>query len=173
MEKLRALAETEGWKKIAAHQGELAGAAARATGLPVLLTDGGPDKNELAACDAGISECDALIAQTGSILVTAVSAGGRALSVLPPHHVVLARRDPITTTVRDVMTREVVCIGVESMVEDAMALMTHRRCRHLPAVADGAIVGLVSIGDLARAVSHQQVDDIQLLHEYIGGASPA
>ena len=51
--------------------------------------------NELEKCDAGISECDALIAQTGSVLVTNRSAGGRALSVLPPHHVVLARRDQL------------------------------------------------------------------------------
>jgi L-lactate dehydrogenase complex protein LldG len=46
-------------------------------------------------CDAGISECDALVAQTGSVLVTSRSAGGRALSVLPPHHVVLARREQL------------------------------------------------------------------------------
>ena len=47
---------------------------------------------DLESCDAGITECDALIAQTGSVLVTSRSAGGRALSVLPPHHVVLATR---------------------------------------------------------------------------------
>jgi L-lactate dehydrogenase complex protein LldG len=46
-------------------------------------------------CDAGISECEALVAQTGSVLVTGRSSGGRALSVLPPHHVVLARRDQL------------------------------------------------------------------------------
>ncbi len=46
-------------------------------------------------CDVGISECDALIAQTGSVLITNRSAGGRALSVLPPHHVVLARREQL------------------------------------------------------------------------------
>ena len=51
--------------------------------------------NELENCDAGITECDGLIAQTGSVLVTAHSAGGRALSVLPPHHVVLARREQL------------------------------------------------------------------------------
>ena len=43
----------------------------------------------------GVSECDALIAQTGSVLVSSRSAGGRALSVLPPHHVVLARREQL------------------------------------------------------------------------------
>ena len=43
----------------------------------------------------GISDCDALVAQTGSVVVTSRSAGGRALSVLPPHHLVLARREQL------------------------------------------------------------------------------
>ena len=93
--KLRALAAAEGWQKIAAHDGQVSGSLARALGLPVLLTDGGFDKNDLATCDAGITECDALVAQTGSVLVTSRSAGGRALSCLPPHHVVIARRDQL------------------------------------------------------------------------------
>jgi L-lactate dehydrogenase complex protein LldG len=63
--------------------------------LPVLLTDEGYEVTAMEACDVGITECDALIAQTGSVLVTSRSAGGRALSVLPPHHVVLARRDQL------------------------------------------------------------------------------
>jgi L-lactate dehydrogenase complex protein LldG len=46
-------------------------------------------------CDAGITECDALIAQTGGVVVTSRSAGGRALSVLPPHHIVIARREQL------------------------------------------------------------------------------
>jgi hypothetical protein len=61
----------------------------------LLRTDKPYDVHELEACDAGISECDALVAQTGSVLVTNRSAGGRALSVLPPHHVVLARREQL------------------------------------------------------------------------------
>ena len=89
------LRDTEGWKKVATHQGELTDFAAGALGLPVLKTDAAYDVNELEACNAGITECDALIAQTGSVLVTSRSAGGRALSVLPPHHVVLARREQL------------------------------------------------------------------------------
>ncbi len=53
--------------------------------------------NEMEQCDAGISECDALVAQTGSVVVTSRSSGGRALSVLPPHHVVLARREQLVS----------------------------------------------------------------------------
>ena len=89
------LRNAEGWKKIASHGGELTDAAAKTLGLPVCRTDQTYDVNELEACDAGISECDALVAQTGSVLVTNPSAGGRALSVLPPHHVVLARREQL------------------------------------------------------------------------------
>ena len=92
-EKLREIAITEGWKKVASHTHELTNAACDALGLPVLRTDGGYEPREMETCDAGISACDALIAQTGSVLITSRSAGGRALSVLPPHHVVIARRE--------------------------------------------------------------------------------
>jgi L-lactate dehydrogenase complex protein LldG len=89
------LAAAEGWRKVASHRGSLTDAACRALGLPVLLTDAAYDVNDLESCDAGLSECDALVAQTGSVLVTSRSCGGRALSVLPPHHVVLARKDQL------------------------------------------------------------------------------
>ena len=92
---LTALRNAAGWKKIASHAGELTDLAMHTLGLPVLLTDTAYDVSELEQCDAGISECDALVAQTGSVLVTNRSAGGRALSVLPPHHVVLARREQL------------------------------------------------------------------------------
>jgi L-lactate dehydrogenase complex protein LldG len=92
---LKKLCVAEGWQRTASHGGELTGAACRALGLPTLLTDQPFDKRELAGCDVGISDCDALVAQTGSVVVTSRSAGGRALSVLPPHHLVLARREQL------------------------------------------------------------------------------
>ena len=92
---LRELSIHAGWKRIATHAGELNDAVCGALNLPTLRTDHAYDVNELEKCDAGISECDALVAQTGSVLLTSRSAGGRALSVLPPHHVVLARRAQI------------------------------------------------------------------------------
>lgn len=94
---LARLRDVEGWKQIATHTGELTDFAAQSLGLPVLRTDaaGGYAATDLEKCDVGISECDFLVAQTGGVAVTSRSAGGRALSVLPPHHVVLARREQL------------------------------------------------------------------------------
>ena len=94
---LRALRDTEKWQRVATHQSPFARTQAAALGLPTLVTDEGYDKNEMEQCDVGISECDALIAQTGTVLVTSKTAGGRALSCLPPHHVVVARREQMVS----------------------------------------------------------------------------
>jgi len=92
---LKALAAAEKWQRAATHNGKLAQAIAKTLVLPTILTNDGYDKHELERCDVGISECDALVAQTGTVLVTSRSAGGRALSCLPPHHVVIARREQL------------------------------------------------------------------------------
>jgi L-lactate dehydrogenase complex protein LldG len=92
---IAALREKEKWQRVAGHSGDLTNAICPPLNLPLLRTDRAYDVHALEACDAGISECDALVAQTGSVLVTNRSAGGRALSVLPPHHVVLARKEQL------------------------------------------------------------------------------
>ena len=66
---LKGICAAESWQRAASHGGELTGAACQALGLPVLLTDQAFDKRELARCDVGISDCDALVAQTGSVVV--------------------------------------------------------------------------------------------------------
>jgi L-lactate dehydrogenase complex protein LldG len=100
-QKLLELRDREGWQKIGSHAGELTDAGCRALGLPVCRTDQRYDAADLESCDAGITECDALVAQTGSVVVTNRSAGGRALSVLPPHHVVLAKREQLLADLPD------------------------------------------------------------------------
>ena len=96
---LAGLAAENGWKRIALHAGRLADAvvAGLSSGIELLRIDNGYDKDALEACDAGLTECESLVAQTGSVCVTARSSGGRALSVLPPHHVVIASRDQLVT----------------------------------------------------------------------------
>jgi L-lactate dehydrogenase complex protein LldG len=94
---LRALRDTEKWQRVATHRNPFTRTQAAALGLPTLVTDEGYDKHELEQCDVGISECDALIAQTGTVLVTSKTAGGRALSCLPPHHIVIAQREQMVS----------------------------------------------------------------------------
>ena len=55
------------------------------------------DVAALERCEIGISGCFAIVAQTGSVAVTSHSTGGRALTVLPPHHIVLATADQVVT----------------------------------------------------------------------------
>ncbi len=92
---LAALAGENNWKRIASHRHPVASGLAENLGLPCLLTGPGYSTAELESCDAAITGCDALVAQTSSVLVTTASAGGRALSVLPPHHIVIARRSQV------------------------------------------------------------------------------
>lgn len=81
--------------------------------------------------------------------------------------VVLRRLDPLTTLVDEVMTRELACVDLDTTATEAMAIMTQRRCRHLPVMNDGHVVAMISIGDLVRDASRHQEYEIRLLHEYI------
>lgn len=87
---LENLARENSWQSIGSHHFQLGDDAVSKLGLPVVFTDFPYETAALERCDAGVSGCDCLVAQTGGILVTSASAGGRVLSVLPPHHVVIA-----------------------------------------------------------------------------------
>lgn len=89
-----------GWARIARHASPLldSALAGLAPEVGILNVDGAPegfDPLQLEGCDAGWTLCDALVAQTGTVLLSARGAGGRALSVLPPHHVVVATREQL------------------------------------------------------------------------------
>jgi L-lactate dehydrogenase complex protein LldG len=89
------LAKEGQWKRVAWQVDPLIEKLLTGTGLETLPLKPGYTFEELEQCEAGISLCDALIAQTGTVLVTSRSTGGRAISVLPPHHIVLARRNQL------------------------------------------------------------------------------
>ena len=71
------------------------------------------------------------------------------------------------TAVGTIMTAEVVSISPSMTVDDCMALMTERRIRHLPVVDDDRVVGVVSIGDVVRAVVEEQRFTIRSLENYV------
>ncbi|HPC82511.1 MAG TPA: CBS domain-containing protein [Thermoanaerobaculaceae bacterium] len=88
------------------------------------------------------------------------------------NRVVLTGRDPAATPVAEVMTPEVACVEPGTTAAEAMAIMTERRCRHLPVVEGGRVVGIVSIGDLVRRESRSQQFEIRMLTDYIQGKYP-
>ena len=71
------------------------------------------------------------------------------------------------TAVREIMSSPLLVATPETTVDECMALMTERRIRHVPVIADGAVVGIVSIGDVVKFKSKQQSFEIQFLHDYI------
>ncbi len=81
--------------------------------------------------------------------------------------VVAVFADPRTTLVEVVMTRDLVTIAPDTSIAEAMALITHRRCRHLPVVEGGRLIGLVSSGDLTAWLVRDQQQTIYDLHDYI------
>jgi L-lactate dehydrogenase complex protein LldG len=87
---LISLRDAHQWKLGAIHHHPLLDQIVPSIGLETRYIEEHPGSLSLESCSVGVTACDALIAQTGSILLTAQSGGGRALSVLPPHHVVVA-----------------------------------------------------------------------------------
>lgn len=81
--------------------------------------------------------------------------------------IVLAGKSSRDTPVRDIMTSELVTVAPGESVPRCMQLMTERRIRHLPVVEDGRVVGVVSIGDLVKAVIEDQQLELDHLQRYI------
>ncbi len=74
------------------------------------------------------------------------------------------------TEVSEVMSSPVVSVKISDTVLDCMNLMTDRRIRHLPVLDQGQLVGIVSIGDLVRAIIEDQQFQIEQLESYIANA---
>ena len=81
--------------------------------------------------------------------------------------VILMGRSSADTPVRDIMTAAVITVQPETPVEKCMQVMTERRVRHLPVFVAGRVVGMVSIGDLVKAVIAEQQQHIEQLESYI------
>ena len=120
--------------------------------------------------DAPVIEAVRLMAEKG-IGAVLVMQGGRLAGILSERDyarkVVLQGRASSDTPVRDIMTAEVVSVGIDDTAERCMQIVTERRIRHLPVVDRDAVLGVVSIGDLVKEVIEDQQHELDQLQRYI------
>lgn len=83
--------------------------------------------------------------------------------------VILKNRHSADTPIAEIMSTGVITVGPDATVAECMELCTHKRMRHLPVLDGQRLVGLVSIGDLVKAVIEEQDQEIEHLQSYIAG----
>jgi CBS domain-containing protein len=128
------------------------------------------------------------------VTITADAPLTRALSTLDEHNIgaivvaddqgavvgIISERDVVRAlaaegpraldgTVGDLMTSTVTTCGPRATVDELMALMTERRIRHVPVVDDGALAGIVSIGDVVKTRIGELETETETLHDYLSG----
>lgn len=81
--------------------------------------------------------------------------------------VILMGRSSAETPAWQIMSSPVYTVSPESTLEECMRLMTDKRIRHLPVVESGSVVGMISIGDLVKALIEEQQRTIEQLESYI------
>ncbi len=83
--------------------------------------------------------------------------------------VILKGKSSKNTPVKEIMTGEVIDVAPDQSIDDCMALMTHKRVRHLPVLDGNKLVGVISIGDVVKTIISEQETLIEDLSDYITG----
>ncbi len=110
-----------------------------------------------------IKEIGSLLVLEGEELVGIISERDYARKV------VLKEKTTVDTPVKEIMTQEVISLRPEQTIQECMALMTDKRIRHLPVLENDRLVGIISIGDVVKAIISQQEFMIEQLERYIDG----
>ncbi|MES9811496.1 MAG: CBS domain-containing protein [Candidatus Thiodiazotropha sp.] len=82
-------------------------------------------------------------------------------------NIILKGRTSKETRVKEIMISQVPVVKPEQTTEECMAIMTEKRIRHLPVMKDNELVGIISIGDLVKAIIEEQQFVIEQLVSYI------
>jgi len=122
--------------------------------------------------DAPVLEAIRLMAER-SVGALLVMDGNRLVGIVSERDyarkVILKGRSSADTRVDAIMSSEVKTVGPDRSVHGCMRTMTDARIRHLPVVDDGVVIGMLSIGDLVKAVIEDQQIEIDQLQRYIAG----
>ena len=125
--------------------------------------------------DATVGEVASVLRKEAIGAMVVLDDGGKVLGIVSERDIVNAlgdpirRRDLLESPVSALMTRNVVTCTPEDTVQTCMSLMTERRCRHLPVLHDGAMIGIVSIGDLVKRRLDELEKEAGFLREMIAG----
>jgi CBS domain-containing protein len=83
--------------------------------------------------------------------------------------VILKGKNSMDTLVKDIMTSEVITIQADQTIDSCMELMTNHHIRHLPVYEGNQLIGIISIGDVVKAIISQQEYLIEQMEQYITG----
>ena len=122
------------------------------------------------APDQTVYEALAVMAEreVGAVLVFE---GGNMVGILSERdyarQVILKGKASKDTPVREIMTARLITVGPDQCMDDCMTIMTNKRIRHLPVVVGERVVGILSIGDVVKAVISEKQSHIEQLEDYI------
>ncbi len=122
--------------------------------------------------DASVYDCIAMMAdkEVGALIVTD---DGRPVGIISERDyarkVVLKDRSSRDTKVSEIMTTRITFARPDQSVEEGLSMMTEKRIRHLPVMSGDKLLGIVSIGDLVKAIIVEQQQMISQLEQYISG----
>jgi CBS domain-containing protein len=123
--------------------------------------------------EAKVLEALELMAKKGIGALVVVDKGDDVIGIISERDyarkIILMGRQSQDTPVNDIMTKEVYGVHYETTAEECMALMTDKHFRHLPVCKDGKLAGIISIGDVVKAVMTEQKVTIANLENYIMG----